>query len=93
VYRKTCGIKMALRCNLDTKFPQIHFEIIALRAFFSTVSNTVVNEKRNAEELMPIHTGVLSSVKVAFQQANKLSSGNHWAVESEIFWKARGDHG
>jgi hypothetical protein len=21
-----------------------------------------------------------------------LSSGNHWAVESEIFWKARGDH-
>ena len=20
------------------------------------------------------------------------TSGNHWAVESEIFWKARGDH-
>jgi hypothetical protein len=24
---------------------------------------------------------------------NLLTSGNHWAVESEIFWKARGDHG
>jgi hypothetical protein len=22
--------------------------------------------------------------------ANIISSGNHWAVESEIFWKARG---
>jgi hypothetical protein len=24
-------------------------------------------------------------------RTNKASSGNHWAVESEIFWKARGD--
>jgi hypothetical protein len=23
---------------------------------------------------------------------NYLRSGNHWAFESEIFWKARGDH-
>jgi hypothetical protein len=28
-----------------------------------------------------------------FQLANKPSSGNHWAVESEIFWKARGECG
>jgi hypothetical protein len=26
------------------------------------------------------------------QFANHLSSGNHWAFESEIFWKARGDN-
>jgi hypothetical protein len=28
-----------------------------------------------------------------FDAHQKSSSGNHWAVESEIFWKARGDHG
>jgi hypothetical protein len=27
-----------------------------------------------------------------FQCTNNPPSGNHWAVESEIFWKARGDH-
>jgi hypothetical protein len=29
---------------------------------------------------------------VTFTLTNDLPSGNHWAVESEIFWKARGDH-
>jgi hypothetical protein len=24
--------------------------------------------------------------------ASNLRGGDHWAVESEIFWKARGDH-
>jgi hypothetical protein len=28
-----------------------------------------------------------------FLEVNNISSGNHWAVESEIFWKARGDYG
>jgi hypothetical protein len=40
-----------------------------------------------------IYTAVFIQDEVVFQHANNLSSGNHWAVESEIFWKARGDHG
>jgi hypothetical protein len=33
LYRKTCGIKMALRYNLGIKIPQISFEIMGVREF------------------------------------------------------------
>jgi hypothetical protein len=41
----------------------------------------------------PIYTAVFKSGAVTFQCSSQSSSGNHWAVESEIFWKARGYYG
>jgi glycine/serine hydroxymethyltransferase len=56
------------------------------------ISNTVINESRNTATCKPIYTAVLKRQEVIFQESQNLASGNHWAVESEIFWKTRGDH-
>jgi hypothetical protein len=51
--------------------------------------------KRIAEHraLKAICTAVFKQYEIAIQRANKPSSGNHWAVESAIFSKVRGDNG
>jgi hypothetical protein len=39
-----------------------------------------------------IYTAVFKQEEEKFECNNNTSSGDHWAVGSEIFWKARGDH-
>jgi hypothetical protein len=58
-----------------------------------TVSNTVMNESRNTASRKPIYTAVFMREGAAFLRSNQLRSGERWVVGSEIFWKARGDHG
>jgi short subunit fatty acids transporter len=58
-----------------------------------TISNTGIKESRITVACEPIYTALFALAEVVSSHATKPSSGNHWAVESEIFWKARGDHG
>jgi hypothetical protein len=44
---------------------------------------------RNTAACGAIYTAVLKDEEAVFQRPNKDPSGNHWAVESEIFWQLR----
>ena len=54
-----------------------------------TLLNAVVKELLNTEL---VYDADLRFGELVFSTTDYASSGNHWAFESEIFWKARGDN-